>query len=27
LMHLLWHLGWHEGHIYYHRLGGGAESL
>ena len=27
LMHLLWHIGWHEGHIYYHRLGGGAESL
>jgi len=21
LMHLLWHFGWHEGHIYYHRLG------
>ena len=21
LMHLLWHLGWHQGHIYYHRLG------
>lgn len=22
LIHLLWHLGWHQGHIYYHRLGG-----
>jgi hypothetical protein len=21
LMHLLWHIGWHSGHIYYHRLG------
>ena len=21
LMHLLWHVGWHRGHIYYHRLG------
>lgn len=21
LMHLLWHIGWHTGHIYYHRLG------
>ncbi|MDA0312321.1 MAG: DinB superfamily protein [Gemmatimonadetes bacterium] len=21
LMHLLWHFGWHEGHIYYQRLG------
>lgn len=21
LLHLLWHVGWHQGHIYYHRLG------
>ncbi|MGD8277299.1 MAG: DinB family protein [Gemmatimonadota bacterium] len=21
LLHLLWHVGWHLGHIYYHRLG------
>jgi hypothetical protein len=21
LMQLLWHLGWHAGHVYYHRLG------
>lgn len=21
LMHLLWHVGWHTGHVYYHRLG------
>ena len=21
LLHLLWHIGWHQGHIYYHRLG------
>ena len=20
LVHLIWHLGWHEGQIYYHRL-------
>ena len=22
LVHLVWHIGWHLGHIYYHRLGG-----
>ena len=22
LVHLVWHMGWHLGHIYYHRLGG-----
>ena len=21
LTHLIWHVGWHQGHIYYHRLG------
>ena len=21
LLHLLWHVGWHLGHVYYHRLG------
>ena len=21
LAHLLWHIGWHQGHIYYHRMG------
>jgi hypothetical protein len=21
LAHLVWHVGWHQGHIYYHRLG------
>lgn len=26
LMHLLWHFGWHEGQIYYHRLGGEIET-
>ena len=24
LIHLVWHVGWHLGHIYYHRLGGEA---
>lgn len=27
LMHMLWHIGWHTGHVYYHRLGiAGPES-
>ena len=21
LLHLLWHVAWHQGHVYYHRLG------
>jgi len=24
LMHTIWHMGWHLGQIYYHRLGGGV---
>lgn len=28
LTHLVWHVGWHQGHIYYHRLGlaGGGDA-
>jgi uncharacterized damage-inducible protein DinB len=27
LVHVVWHMGWHLGQIYYHRLGGVAGSL
>ena len=27
MMHLLWHLGWHTGQVYYHRLGDETISL
>ena len=25
LVHLLWHLGWHQGHVYYHKLAGPSQ--